>query len=293
MGGEIKNIGLVLSGGFASGAIQLAFANEIIKKNGRDKIKIISASSIGTINVLSISTNSIDHLLSFYKNQDYDWIKEFRISLKNRLFKTTYNVVVDKNISVPFYTSAMRLPQLSTYYFYSDNNTNRKLLRKIINSSMAFPFINEPRRGGGGYVFIDGGSGDNVPVYPLLDYKDLDMILILHLYPRYCPSEFDVLKCKENNIILLDCDVSLNAKKKYSSFDLFRDSFEEMVSSGTKNGQEFADEIFSNLDKDEILNRANGYIRKTCKKRKTRGRDNLLSFVESINFLYNLKEPEG
>ncbi|OPZ35916.1 MAG: Patatin-like phospholipase [Tenericutes bacterium ADurb.BinA155] len=288
---NVEKIGLVLSGGLARGACQLAFANEVIKKVGRDRIKILSCSSIGSLNGYAIATDSVDTMLANYCNFDCESTSEFRFFIKNRLFRKVFASLGNKTIDIPFYVSATRLPLFQEYYFYLHRDSPIREVKSLVNIAMAFPLVNGPKRDQAKRSYIDGGAGDNVPIYPLLD-QDLDLILALHLYPRFRPSENAILSCQKDGKILLDVDTTLEEPEEHSSFSLSQTDLNEMVEDGAAYGKQFADFVFQDMTKEGIEARSFEWTRSKIDLRRNKTRDGLLRLVEILNLFFSMRYPE-
>ena len=281
---EIKKIGIVYSGGLARGAAQLSFANEIYKKTGYDRIAVISASSIGALNAYATSVGNIDKMLQCYSELDHDNTKRFITKIRNDLFSKIFRKVEGKHFICPTYVSGTKIFNFDTHYFCL-NSMDRADIKQAINVSMSFPIINGPLRFNH-MLFIDGGATDNVPVYPM-NYFDVDMIIILHCYPKYYPPE-ELYELKKDTIIV-DVDVTLPLEKSVTSFSLAKSDFVHMIEEGQIAGQEFAEYIFSDFDYDNVKERCIQYTKDHLHARFLKNGDGLMSFVDVLNALYRLK----
>lgn len=280
---QVNRIGLVFSGGLARGAVQLSFAKQVIEKIGYEKIKVLSASSIGSLNAYSVSCKSYDDMLSFYERFDCDSVKAFKLYIKSRLFNEVFLTVEKEEMNIPTYVTGTHIFDMDTFYFYL-NNMNRSETKSTLNISMSFPLINGPKKSRGGMFFIDGGATDNVPVYPM-QYFDLDMIIIFHCYPKYRPP-LDIIK---PGVIVIDIDVTLSLDKSITSFSLSREAFAEMIEKGRVAGKEFAEYVFSSFDKSEVEKRCDIYRDKNIETRGIKSKDNLMKLVDVLNVLYSVK----
>ena len=281
---EIKKIGIVYSGGLARGAAQLSFANEIFKKTGYDRIGVISSSSIGALNAYATSVGTIDKLLQCYSEMDLDNTRKFVGKIMNDLFSKVFRRVEGNDFICPTYVSGTKVFNFDTFYFCL-NSMSRQDIKSAINVSMSFPLINGPLRFNH-MLFIDGGATDNVPVYPM-NYFDVDMIIILHCYPKYYPPE-ELYRIKKDTIII-DVDVTLPLEKNVTSFSLSNSNFLYMIEEGQKSGQEFANFIFSDFDYENVKARCLEYTQNHLHDRFLKNGDGLMSFVDVLNALYRLK----
>ena len=281
---EIKKIGIVYSGGLARGAAQLSFAREIINRIGYERIAVISSSSIGALNAYATSVGNIDKMLSMYAELDHDSTFRFMHKIRNDLFSKIFRRVEGDKLMFPTYVTGTKIFNFDTHYFCL-NNMSRADMKSAINVSMSFPIINGPLRFNHS-LYIDGGATDNVPVYPM-NYFDVDMIIILHCYPKYYPPEI-LYKLKPNTIIV-DVDVTLGLDKAVTSFSLAKSDFIYMIEEGQKSGKIFTDFIFEDFDFDKVKERCLQYTRDHLHARHLKSGDGLMSLVDVLNALYRFK----
>ena len=281
---EIKKIGIVYSGGLARGAAQLSFAREIINKIGYERLAVISASSIGAFNAYATSVGNVDRMLELYSEIDVDTTRRFISKIRNDLFSKLFRKVEGEKLRVPTYVSGTKIFNFDTHYFCL-NNMSRADIKSAINVSMSFPIINGPLRFNH-MLYIDGGATDNVPVYPM-NYFDVDMIIILHCYPKYYPPE--ELYALKPNTVIIDVDVTLPLDKSVTSFSLSKSDFNYMIEEGQKAGKEFADSVFKDFDFDKVKERCFEYTNAHLHERHLKAGDGLMNFVDVLNALYRFK----
>ncbi|HNX16581.1 MAG TPA: patatin-like phospholipase family protein [Bacilli bacterium] len=280
---QVKKIGIVLSGGLARGAVQLAFAKQMVEKIGYERLKLLSASSIGSINAYSIACKSYDQMLSLYRKFDIESTKALNLYVRNRLFNKIFNGIESSEMVVPTYVTGTKLFGLETYYFYL-NKMDRNSVRTTLNISMSFPMVNGPHRLHKRTLFIDGGATDNIPIYPML-HEDLDMVIILHCYPKYYPP----IKLFSDKTIVIDVDVTLELDKSITSFSFSKDKLNDMADIGEAEGKRFAENIFSDYDWESIKSRCFAFTNSNIEKRKMKSGDGLMSFADVLNCLFNMK----
>lgn len=282
----INKIGLVYSGGLARGAAQLSFAKQIFDKIGYDKISVISGSSIGSLNSYATSAGTVDKLLDFYSTIDCDSTKKFMKKIRNQLFSKAFNAIEKDTLNVPTYVSGTKIFSFDCHYFCL-NNMPRSDIKDAINLSMGFPIINGPHKFNR-KLWIDGGATDNIPVLPVT-YFDCDMVIILHCYPKYYPP-IDLYRKLKPGTVIVDIDITLELPKSITSFSLAKEDFIEMISIASREGKIFADEVFSDMDMDNVKERCYKYTRSNIVKRNIKSGDGLMSFVDVLNALYRMKE---
>ena len=282
---EIKKIAIVFSGGLARGAAQLSFAKPIIERIGYDRICVISGSSVGAINSYAVSVKHIDNLTNFYKNVDCDSTLHFMKKIRSNLFNEVYNHIEGEKLYVPTYVTGTKLFGLDCNYFCL-NSMPREDIKKAINVSMSFPLINGPLRFNH-HLWIDGGATNNVPVLPTT-YFDPDMVIIFHCYPKYYPPRNMYDKLGKDSIVI-DIDVTLDLPRDITSFSLSKEDFATMIEVCSKKGQEFADRIFPDFDLKKTKERCYAYTNENLEKRQAKSGDKLMSLVDILNALYDLK----
>ncbi len=282
---EIKKIALVISGGTCRGAAQIAFANEIIKRVGIERICVVSGTSIGALSTYAVGVNHMEHLIEAYRQLDCDNTRHFVRKIKNDLYNDTFNLIED-DIKVPTYVCSTRIWGMECNYFCL-NHMPRKDLKMAINCAMALPTINGPHR----FLrhwWIDGGATDNVPVLPVT-YYDPDMVIILHCFSKYYPPQFLFDKLRKDAIVI-DVDISLNFPDRWSPFSFSKTDFEYMTEQGKIDGQELVEALFQDFDKENVRQRVYKYINDHMEKRHNKTWNGYMDFVEVLNTLYQIKE---
>ena len=282
---EIKKIALIISGGTCRGSAQVAFINELIKKVGLERICVISASSIGAITAYSTSVGRTEQLIEAYRNLDCDSIGHFIKKVKSDLFNDTFNLI-ESDIKVPTYVTVTRIWGLDCGY-YCLNNMPRKDLKACINASMGLPIFNGPLRFNK-HICIDGGATDNIPVLPAT-YFDPDMIIIMHCYSRYYPPRWLYDSVRKDTVII-DFDISLNFPEDFSPFSFSKTDFQYFIEQGKKDGEEFANWIFKDFNKDNVRERCFEYTNSKMALRKRKTWNGYMEQVEMLNALYQIKE---
>ena len=282
---EIKKIAIVLSGGVSRGAAHIALVNEIIKKVGRERICVVSGSSIGAINAYAVGVGHEENLIEAYRNIDCDSTRHFIKTIKAGLFNDTFNLIED-DITIPTYVTATRIAGFDCGYFCL-NHMPRKDLKTCINASMGFPILNGPIRFNG-HFYLDGGATDNVPVWPVT-YFDPDVVIILHCYSRYFPPEYLFEKLRKDCIVI-DIDVTLHFPEGFRPFNFAKTDFEMMTDCGKADGKEFAEKVFSDFYTDNVRQRCYQYISDKMEERRKKSFNGYMELVEMLNALYYIKE---
>ena len=282
---EIKKIALIISGGTCRGAAQVAFVNELIKRVGLERICVISASSIGAITAYSTSVGRTEGLIEAYRNLDCDSINHFIKKVKSDLFNDTFNLI-ESDIKVPTYVTVTRIWGLDCGY-YCLNSMPRKDLKSCINASMGLPIFNGPLRFNK-HICIDGGATDNIPVLPAT-YFDPDMIIIMHCFSRYYPPQWLYDSVRKDTVII-DFDISLNFPEDFSPFSFSKTDFQYFIEQGKKDGEEFVNKIFPDLDLEKVRERCFEYTKSKMELRQRKTWNGYMEPVEMLNALYQIKE---
>lgn len=278
-------IGLVLSGGFSRGAAQEGFIKAVCERVGRKSIKIISSSSIGSVNALALSANRMDEIDKIYKNIGFASLKEVRNKLKSNLFNNVIDSVLgnDFKLEIPFYVTGTCINTLSTHYFYINKNTDKNRIKKILDISITFPIINGILKKYENKFYIDGGATDNIPLFPfLLEKNNVDILLILHCYPSYIPPSNII----NNFTAVIDVDVTARCSN-VSSFSLSHNNLNYMFDEGYKYGKTFCEQVFANDDLVEIKKRGQVFIQNEFEIRK-KNKPTFFSLVSILNKIHAL-----
>ena len=181
------DIGIVFGGGFARGAAQLGFLRGMLPFLNRSDIKLLSCSSSGALTGLALSADRLDYGEQIYRHTNITSISNLRLNLKNKLVDQVIDSLIKGGrVDIPLYVTGTCLNTLSTHYFYLDSSKPKEELYEAMNITLTFPFVNGVFRRYGKKFYLDGGATDNIPVYPFL-IKHVDLLLILHNYPRYLP----------------------------------------------------------------------------------------------------------
>ena len=250
-------IGIVLGGGFARGSAQMGFLKGMIKHLDRKDISLISCSSIGGINGLCLSMNQIDEAEKIYKTLNFKDLHNLRFNLKNKLVdRVIKDITLSGNeIEIPMYVTGTCLNTLSTHYFYLDKNKSIDEVSKAINITLTFPFVNGLFRNEFGRFYLDGGATDNIPTYPFLMHH-VDLLIILHCYPKYLPPAEIV----NSDTTVVDIDVSTRCGNNVGTYSFETKNLTKIFDIGEKYGEEFGEKVLKG-DKKKKKERCQEFIR--------------------------------
>lgn len=238
-------IGITLSGGLAKGAFQFGFLKAFLKYIPKEDIEIVSASSIGIVNAYALCANKMDEVEKIWRTTDFEsvfevvkdcWLKHFIRKTLNEL------VLPGDELSIPFYSTITYLPLFLVGRYYMLEGEFHKKWKRFFRAAIAFPFLTGfPKF----YKFLptmDGGACDNIPIYPLMEKHDLDLILCIHFDSKYVIKK----KWKNNKTVILDLDASLGNDLRQCSFNFSTEVLNRMVDSGYEYGEKTCAKIFEN-----------------------------------------------
>lgn len=260
-------IGLVLSGGFARGAVQAGFLKGMLEHLNREEISLLSCSSIGGLNGISLSDDTMDSIEFIYRSTNFQNLSNVRWNLKNRIIDKILEKIVDENrpLQIPLYITGTCLNTLSTHYFLINEKTTRDELEKAINITLTFPFVNGLFRREYNRFYLDGGATDNIPVFPFYVCK-MDLLIILHCYPKYLPPA----KLINSGTIVVDIDVSTRCRNNVTTYSFKKKDLNDMFDDGYRYGQEFGERVFADRNPINIKTKCQEFIREEAEKRKTK-----------------------
>ncbi len=220
------NIGLVLSGGMAKGALQIGALKALNEYIPREEIKFISCASIGVLNGYAYLMNRLDEAEEMWRSACSDDTRQFisqilRSSLLQKDIKELYKQgdEVDKD----FYVTLLDMKHESIVY-KNMKGVRSGHLPQYLKASVAMPLYNKAVKVGN-ISYYDGAMVDNIPVYPLMAH-DLDYVVCIyfdeHNY-RFENTEFD------NRALQITFPVE-NVLKQSMVF--YQDSIENMLEKG-------------------------------------------------------------
>jgi len=214
---------LVLSGGATKGVAQLG-AMYCLKKYGMlSNIKIISATSVGSMNGLlySIGYQPLE-LYKFIKLIDFERVKN--IAMQNIITKYGLDdgsrmiliirklmsakgcdpditfIDLHKKTGITFIVSGSCINDKKVYYFSHINNPNMKVI-DAVRISTAFPIAFTPFMYDG-KMFIDGGCIDNFPIH--LFNNEIDRVV--GIYVAECRKIVNEIKNIEDYLVnMMEC----------------------------------------------------------------------------------------
>ena len=247
------NIGIVLSGGMAKGALQLGALYALSEFIPHEEIKYISCASVGALNGYAYMTNKLERAKQMWsglcsndkKMGLYQFLKS---DVLQRAIVNLYDS--DDSISAEFYCSLLE-SNIKNIVYKDLSKVDKDKIPLYLKATVALPVCNRSVQvDGSGY--FDGATVDNVPVFPLLD-REIDYIICIYfddICYKFESTDFD------NKIIKITFPNETSLKQ---SFVFQQDSIDKMLEVGyerTKNilknyfsdGYDNLEQIYRNID---------------------------------------------
>ena len=233
------NIGLVLSGGMAKGALQLGALYALSEFIPLEEIKYISCASVGALNGYAYMTNKLERAKQMWSelcsNGKKMGLTQFlRSDILQQDIIDLYNP--NDSISSEFYCSLLELSTRNIVY-KDLSKVDKDKIPLYLKATVALPVCNRSVQvDGSGY--FDGAVVDNIPVFPLLD-REIDYIICIYfddICYKFESTEFD------NKIIKITFPNETSLKQ---SFVFQQDSIDTMLEDGYERTKNILKEYFS------------------------------------------------
>ena len=233
------NIGLVLSGGLAKGAYQIGALRALNDCIPLNEIKYISCASIGALNGYAYATQNLDRAEQMWRsvcNNDTRLIitQILRSSLLQQNIQNIYDPA--KPLPTVFYCSLLDLNHRNIVY-KDLSAVDHSKIPSYLKASVAMPVYNRSVRVDNTSYF-DGGTIDNIPVYPLLKHN-LDYIICMYFDDTCYKFENTYF---DNKIIKITFPCSSRVKQ---SVVLEQDRIDEMIKYGYERTSYLLNTVFS------------------------------------------------
>ena len=247
------NIGLILSGGMAKGALQLGALYALSEVIPLEEIKYISCASVGALNGYAYMTNKLERTKQMWhdicNNGKKIGLSKF---LKSDILRQDIVDLYDPNdsISCEFYCALLELSTRNIVY-KDLSKVDKDKVPLYLKAAVSMPVWN-PSVQVDGSGYFDGATVDNIPVFPLLD-REIDYIICIYfddICYKFESTDFD------NKIIKITFPNETSLKQ---SFVFQQDSIDNMLEVGyerTKNvlkeyfsdGYDNLEQIYHNID---------------------------------------------
>ena len=236
----MPNIGLVLAGGFAKGAYQIGVLKAIKEFFKDEKIKYISASSVGVLNAYAFTQDRMDLAEKMWRTQKFTGV----LSFFNTYMRSSFITDTIREAACGFSSDQQ--------YFYATylDLTRRKLnyvnlsaedpdhIPKYLKASVSLPVLTRPVDIAG-TKYADGAMVDNIPVKPLMKHP-FDYAIVVHFDQSNYIFENSYFDGKLIKINFLDDKIIRDSL----AFD--KDSIEYMINAGFEESMTVFDMIFKN-----------------------------------------------
>lgn len=282
--GEQRRIGLVYSGGISKCAYQIGFTKALLKYIDSSEVVAVAGTSMGIFTAYSFSSEKIDLFEWMFKKIDIDRKRElfWRVGFKDLLGDVMRTVCrPTDDLQIPLYFPVSYFPILSVKYYKLCGEFN-PLWKKYIAAGSNFPFLKPVPRFIHGRLAFDGGAVDNIPLYPMLHYRDesdFDLIIVLHFDARY-----DWRRDFSTDIPIIDIDVSICNDFKKDHFDFGREYVMEMLTRAEEYGDGICRELFDGEFTRERLKKTTEaiFMRERAERQRHSSADGWLSVVNRL-----------
>lgn len=240
------NIGLVLSGGMAKGALQLGALYALSECIPLEEIKYVTCASVGALNGYAYMTNKLERAKKMWSELCSNGKKMSLFQfLKSDILQQDIVSLYDPNdsISSEFYCSLLALSTRNIVY-KDLSKVDKDKIPLYLKATVALPVCNRAVQvDGSGYY--DGATVDNIPIFPLLD-REIDYIICIYfddICYKFENTEFD------NKIVKITFPSETSLKQ---SFVFRQDSIDNMLEVGYERTKDILKKYFSdgydNLD---------------------------------------------
>ncbi len=190
--GELKGIGLVLSGGGGKGAYQVGVLKALAENGLLDDVTAISGASIGAVNAMLYAMEDIELMYKAWEEIEMETIFDVNLEMlsQNRYYFSRDEMLsmiskyIDfekiKSGKYTIYNSIAKIvpgQEAMEVEYRRLQDYDEETIKKILLASTALPIIYEAVEIDGNY-YRDGGICDNTPIQPLYDAGIRQFIVI-------------------------------------------------------------------------------------------------------------------
>ena len=261
----MPKFGVVLSGGMVRGAYEIGCLRAIEERFGKDSIRVISTSSIGTVTAYGYGVDRLELVEDTWKNIDTSETGRFFPTFSGHplLLDKIRNEMIREGDELCFkmYTSLWNFTQKKVEYIPFHELTAEQA-REYVCASIAIPVFNKGVRIKGDLMF-DGAFLDNIPVAPL-QQEELDYIFCI--YFDGCNYLFENEEFDKKIIKLSE----FPQEKRLEMMFFNPKNFDTMVQFGYDYTIRIMDRIFATDDPEQILCAIKEYETSKCQEYKKR-----------------------
>lgn len=190
--GELKGIGLVLSGGGGKGAYQVGVLKALAENGLLDDVTAVSGASIGAVNAMLYAMEDIELMYKAWEEIEMETIFDVNLEMlsQNRYYFSRDEMLsmiskyIDfekiKSGKYTIYNSIAKIvpgQEAMEVEYRRLQDYDEETIKKILLASTALPIIYEAVEIDGNY-YRDGGICDNTPIQPLYDAGIRQFIVI-------------------------------------------------------------------------------------------------------------------
>lgn len=251
-------VGLVLSGGLAKGAYQIGALKAISEYFKPGEIEYISSSSVGALNAYAYATDNLE----VGENMWLGLVPEGEKKLVTKVMKSDYlknctYELAKKKLGVKQYVSLFRLKEMDVLYVDVANKEEEEIALHL-QAAVAMPVFSRAVKIHG-KKYYDGGTIDNIPVYPLVQH-DLDYIICVYFDEYNYSFESTGFDDKIIKITFNDNEKIMSNSlwfTKEGTEKMFRDGYEraiEVLDLVFADGKEDAEAVYAKIKELDALN---------------------------------------
>ncbi|MBQ7363864.1 MAG: patatin-like phospholipase family protein [Clostridia bacterium] len=231
-------IGLVLSGGLAKGAYQIGALRAICEYFKPEDIEYISSSSVGALNAYAFSSDNLEVGARMWEELTPGDEKKLvtKVMKSDYLKGCTLGLAQKHVLSKKQYVSVFRLKEMDVLYVDVGHKEPDEAAL-YLQAAVAMPVfsravkINKKK-------YYDGGTIDNIPVFPLLKHN-LDYIICIYFDEYFSFEKTDV----DDKIIKIT--FGRDEKVMANSIWFTKEGTERMMQEGYERAKEVLDRVFA------------------------------------------------
>ena len=230
-------IGLVLSGGLAKGAYQIGALKAISEYFRPEEIEYISSSSVGALNAYAFSSGN----LSLGEEMWLGILPEGERKPVTKIMKSDYlrectlKLAMRQVASAKHYVSLFRLKEMDVLYL-DVKSKEEKETALYLQASVSMPVFSRGVKING-KKYYDGGTVDNIPVYPLLSHNP-DYIIAVYF------DEYFSFEKTEINGKIIKIPFGKDDKVKHNSVWFTKAGTEHMIAEGYTRAKAVLERVF-------------------------------------------------
>ena len=244
---------------------------------------------MGLFVAYSLATDRLDDFEYLYRNIDIRSTPQlfYQVFFKHLLWNYIgeFCSLYDE-VEIPLAFPVCRIPLFNLRYYWLKGKYNpcwQKYFRAAINFPFlcVFPSVLERR------FAIDGGAGDNIPIYPVLKKgngylpagEDFDLLIVLHFDARY-----DYRREFTTDIPVLDLDLGICNEFKKNHYDFSKEYIGEMLARAEEYGEKICSLLFAGeCTREELQERVNGiFVGEHALRQKNVSVDRLISLLNYL-----------